>query len=228
MFKRKRTVFPIIMIIMLAFQMMSPVTVLADDGTPPSAAEIPVPAEETDASETDAGTTTEETPVTTEETSTSENDAVTSAEEIPVPDETTPTPETTDSATETAPMAEPETEADLTVAEALEQAPEGTDLVVVNEEGELEPLATEEAAEIVAEADPIWCSDGTTPTTINSAAHCSPSYTTMTELLIWLTANNPNVAGTIWIEKTYDSAAEDVAGFTLDGTVLTNMANIIA
>ncbi len=39
---------------------------------------------------------------------------------------------------------------DLTVAEALEQAPEGTEIVVLNDEGEVEPLATEEAAEIVA------------------------------------------------------------------------------
>src|SRR5690349_16355647 len=40
---------------------------------------------------------------------------------------------------------------------ALSDLPEGIDVVVLDESNESVPLATEEAADIVATADPIWC-----------------------------------------------------------------------
>ena len=43
----------------------------------------------------------------------------------------------------------------------MEQVPENTEVVVLNAEGEVEPLATQEAADAVVESDPIWC-PGTT------------------------------------------------------------------
>ena len=122
-----------------------------------------------------------------------------------------------------------EQEADLTVAEVFEQVPTGTEILVINEEGQVESLATEEAAAIVADADPMWCPDGQAPTP--GANGCSPAFTyggtatPLTDLIAWLTANDPNQAGTIWIEDAYDSAAEGVAGFTLDGGSYTNLDN---
>lgn len=79
-------------------------------------------------------------------------------------DDETPPPAATEeplATNEPAATDEPVVEEEITVAEVLEQLPEGTQIIVVDEEGNLEPLATEEAAEIVAEADPMWCPAGT-------------------------------------------------------------------
>lgn len=70
-------------------------------------------------------------------------------------------------------------------------------------------------------ADPIWCPMGVTP--ISGTSGCSPSFATMTGLLAWLRTNDPNAAGVIWIGREYDSAAERVTGFTLDGSTLVRM-----
>src|SRR5690348_15957218 len=42
----------------------------------------------------------------------------------------------------------------------LEQLPEGTEIVVLDEVGDVVPLATEEAAQAVLVGDPIWCPTG--------------------------------------------------------------------
>src|SRR5688572_7290220 len=49
------------------------------------------------------------------------------------------------------------------VAELLASVPEGTDVVVVNEEGETVPLATQGAADAIEFIDPVWCPTGVTP-----------------------------------------------------------------
>jgi hypothetical protein len=72
-------------------------------------------------------------------------------------------------------------------------------------------------------SDPIWCPEGVTPRSRKSG--CSPSFTTLTGLLTWLRTNDPNRAGVIWIEKTYDSASEGVGGFVLDGADYINLDN---
>ena len=41
--------------------------------------------------------------------------------------------------------------------------PEGTDVVVLDENGNALPLASTEAAEIIATGDPMWCPDGVAP-----------------------------------------------------------------
>jgi hypothetical protein len=46
-----------------------------------------------------------------------------------------------------------------TVAEILEAAPEGTEVVVVDADGEEVPLDTLEAVEVIAASDPVWCPD---------------------------------------------------------------------
>lgn len=98
--------------------------------------------------------------------------------------------------------------------------PAGTDVVVLDENGAVLPLATEAAAEVVAHGDPIWCpSTQAVPTPgLNG---CTISYTTLTALLaaedesLWTN-------GTIWIEKgVYDGGiGNNVAevGTTAGGT----------
>ena len=51
----------------------------------------------------------------------------------------------------------PPPEEPVSLPEVLEQAPPDTQVVVVNEEGQVEPLATVEAAEILVTGDPVWC-----------------------------------------------------------------------
>src|SRR6266498_2285778 len=95
------------------------------------------------------------------------------------------TPPEPPAATETA--AEPSVEsapepveaAATPVAEALTQVPESTDVIVLDENGSSVPLATQEAAEITAVVDPIWCPAGVLP----GGAGCSTSYSTIIALV---------------------------------------------
>lgn len=99
-----------------------------------------------------------------------------------------------------------------TVAEILEQLPEGVDVVVLDQAGEALPLASEEAAQTITHGDPQWCPVGTAP----GAATCSPAFTSFlddetvadTGLIAWLnTAGNAatiSKAGVIWIAWDYN------------------------
>ncbi|MBK9924171.1 MAG: hypothetical protein IPP66_02670 [Anaerolineales bacterium] len=113
----------------------------------------------------------------------------------------------------------------VTVPEILEQLPEDTELVVVNEEGDVEPLATEAAAEIIATADPMWCPEGATP----GDASCTSSYSDFASLIAALTADAASATpvytgnGVIWVEDTYNG--NDDSQIILDGAVLTNLNN---
>lgn len=126
---------------------------------------------------------------------------------------------------ETALMEEPGAE-EIGVQEILELVPEGIEVIVLNQDGRPEPLATEEEAEIIITSDPIWCMDGVAPDPTDP--NCSPSFASMTELISWLTVYDPNAAGTIWIEDSYDSGSnflDNGLNFALYGLTLTNMAN---
>src|SRR5690606_37099317 len=68
-----------------------------------------------------------------------------------------------------------------------------TEIIVLDEEGETIPLATEEAKEVVSSSDPMWCPAGKTP--IANVGGCSPDFTTFSDLLAWLQANDPGMAG---------------------------------
>jgi hypothetical protein len=72
-------------------------------------------------------------------------------------------------------------------------------------------------------ADPIWCPAGVTPN--SGVGGCSPSFGSLSALLTWLGAHDPDQSGVIWLAKTFDSAGEGVSGFTLDGAHLTHMRN---
>jgi len=286
----RRYLMPLLIVLLLAAQMMNPVTAHADDGTPPTTAksmegEVSTPPEEADEAEDEASegeeasvaeenldeeeapveeTTTRNEPVKTNET----EDEVPSEGEVPEGIETAaedeksteepaetneaedhvPTegevPEGEEIATEDGnpseePLAEEITsvdeaetpQEDLTVAEVLEQAPEGTEIVVLNEEGGVEPLATQEAAEIVITGDPIWCPDtvapqagigGCTDPGVNNANY---DPTSLASLLTYLDANEPSTAGMIWVEDSYHSSVNDaaVSSFIIDGTSFTTM-----
>lgn len=122
---------------------------------------------------------------------------------------TPPADEETDSASESE---------SPTVAEVIESLPEDTTLVVVDENGEALPLASEEAAEVIEGADPQWCPVGVTP----GSSTCSGSFTYFTGaggLIEWLLANQAAVAkaGVIWVESAYDASLELDAEIVLDG-----------
>lgn len=103
-------------------------------------------------------------------------------------------------------------------AALLAQAPDGTTLAVVDAEGDLLPLASEAAAEIMATGDPIWCPASVAAPT-PGANGCTISYTSFASLLGALPALIP-ADGIIWFEDSYDSGVNDpaVTLFTLDGS----------
>lgn len=65
------------------------------------------------------------------------------------------------------PAADISTAEEPTPLEIIEQIPAQTDIVVLNATGESIPLATQQAAEIIAEGDPMWCPAGATIVTVN-------------------------------------------------------------
>ena len=83
-------------------------------------------------------------------------------EEVPPVEEVIPAVE------EVIPAAEevvPVAEESLTVPEILDAAPEGTEVVVLDEGGEALPLASAEAAETIQTSDPMWCPSSATTVT---------------------------------------------------------------
>jgi hypothetical protein len=110
----------------------------------------------------------------------------------------TPAPEESVPATETP---APEEGAPATETPVIEQLPEDTTVVVVNSEGETEPLATQDAAEAIATGNPIWCPDGQTPTPGENG--CTQEFSSFDELLTFLKENETDSAyqqaGTIYV-----------------------------
>lgn len=108
------------------------------------------------------------------------------------------------------------------VAEVLQQLPADTTVVVLNQNGQPLPLVTQEAADTLANGDPVWCPAGQVPTPgING---CTASYATMNDLLngAGTNINAQNVDGIIWITS---GNIGDVNPIVMDGTVYTNWAN---
>jgi len=97
----------------------------------------------------------------------------------------------------------------------LEQLPENTSLIVVNAEGTAEPLVSQASAEAILLSDPIWCPNGQSPTP--GANGCTTSYSSFTELLNFLKANEGDVAyqqaGTIYVQKDVYAGGESSIDF---------------
>lgn len=71
------------------------------------------------------------------------------------------------------------------LAEVLTEAPENVEIVVLDENGDSVPLASQEAAEIAEATDPMWCPEGVLP----GGTGCSVSYTTIGDLLNNMVSN---------------------------------------
>lgn len=174
----------------------------ADESAPPS-------------SETSEETTNQETESAATEEIVEDTESTTPEEEAATP----PADEEADSASESE---------SASVAEVIESFPEDTTLVVVDENGEALPLASEEAAEVIQMADPRWCPAGATP-----PSGCSPAFDYFVGtggLLEWLLINQPALgkAGTIWIAHDYDSSVSEIhnpVDIILNGADLSVMAN---
>jgi parallel beta helix pectate lyase-like protein len=134
-----------------------------------------------------------------------------------------------ESTTETTPLespaqADPATDAIATevptLTEVLQEVPEDTEVVVLDENGQPLSLVTQEAIDIIANSDPMWCPDGVAP----GGMGCTPSYATM-DLLLTTEGSNinaQNVNGTIWITS---GAVSDTNPIFIDGSSYTNWAN---
>ncbi|MGB8983327.1 MAG: hypothetical protein WCC12_15745, partial [Anaerolineales bacterium] len=186
-------------VVVLAISAMQVVPVLADG-------EVPPPPE-----------STEVTPPPQEE-STPDAPPVEATAEAPVVEETAaPAPTGEPVVSPEAPVAEePAPEAE-TPAEVLAQLPEGTDLVVLDENGEALTLASEEAEEIFYGGDPIWCPVGVAPKPntggcTNSFYGFNPNAADAGLLSVLV---NKNVAGVIWVAYDYNSANEGGAPVSL-------------
>jgi hypothetical protein len=101
------------------------------------------------------------------------------------------------------------------VQEIFEQIPDEMEVVALNEEGQPEPLVTQQAAEIVLTSDPMWCPTGQIP----GDAGCTLGYPTVTDLIANL--GTYSGAGTIYFTNNY--ATDDVY---FDPTVDSNLQNL--
>ncbi len=118
-----------------------------------------------------------------------------------------------DADTPTEPASEPTSEVN-TPAEILASAPEGVDVVVLDESGESVPLVTQEAAQIILEGDPMWCPDGATPGN-DPGNLCTPSYLSFSDLITDLTNGGYTGNGTIYVAYNYSDGEGNI---TLDHT----------
>ncbi len=121
-------------------------------------------------------------------------------EETPVPSESTPVPEE-----ETA----------TPIAEILTQVPESTEVVVLDENGDSVPLASEEAAEIVEVVDPMWCPEGVLP----GGPGCTTNFASISALITNMVTATNNYAqnGVIYFTSNPGSGTFNLNPTTLPG-----------
>ena len=95
----------------------------------------------------------------------------------------------------------------------------GTDLVVVDQSGEILPLGTVAAAEAIFAGDPIWCPN-TVTSVIALSSGCSSNFTNLLDALTF--ADTQSVDGTIWIASgsvfAVDAANDSGLTFTSNKT----------
>lgn len=169
----------------IIFSLAAPVRVIADETPPP-------PTEEPVVLPTDIPDPIETEPALIDPT----EEAVLPATEQPAPTQTDVLPV----------EVFPSTEDPL-----LGALPEDT-TVIVQIDGEIEPLVTQAAQNAVVVGDPIWCPDGVTPDPgLNG---CTSSYLTLEDLIDDILAGNisvPNEDGVIWITNVVaDGSVNDI------------------
>ncbi len=216
-FKPRASLLSLAIIIGLVLSAVSPTIVHADGGTTPEPTSTEATSDPTEVAVTPEPT---EVVVVTEEVSTADPQATepatpveeatdTQPTEVPSnPEEATATPAPTeevapvDQATATDPQpaeatapVEGSTTSDSSV---LSSVPENTAVTVLNADGNVEPLATQAAADAIATSDPIWCPSGQAPRTVG----CTDSYNSFDALLTFLSVHPEfQGPGTIYVEQ---------------------------
>jgi hypothetical protein len=217
MFSKIRSIFLSLTIIaVLLFSAVRTSIVYADNGTTDttttetSSGGDEESAKGSEESSEDSQESAKEEPVVATEESTADATAEGSTEESATDSQAAATvePVATEAATSdtTEPVAATEESTSETTsgdANLLTQVPENTTVTVVNTDGQVQPLATQDAANAIATTtDPIWCpASQTTPTPGTNG--CTASFTSFDALLTEL-ANNPTTyqgAGTIYVEQ---------------------------
>ena len=82
--------------------------------------------------------------------------------------------------------------------EVLEAAPEGTEVVILDETGAGLPLASSAAAEVLVSGDPMWCPGDSEP-----GAGCTTSHASFADLLADLADHSETGPGTIYVANNY-------------------------
>ncbi|HEX5809784.1 MAG TPA: right-handed parallel beta-helix repeat-containing protein [Anaerolineales bacterium] len=189
--KTRTSLLSLTIIAVILFSAFGPTIAYADGGTTtetPAAEATPAPEEASTETTTEAEATevpAEATPEATAESEGTEAEAASEEAAAPATEEAAPVVE------EAAPAAE---------EPVLTEVPEDTTITVVDASGEVQPLATQEAAEAIATSDPIWCPAGASPTP--GANGCTGSFTSFDELLTFLSGNATYQGeGTIYVEQ---------------------------
>jgi hypothetical protein len=112
-----------------------------------------------------------------------------------------------------------------TPAEVLESAPEGVNVVVLDENGDALPLVTEEAAQIIMAGDPMWCPEGVTPGT-DTLDQCTPAYADFASLITELDSGGYAGNGTIYVAYDY-AQSEGLIYINHDSTGLLSLADLV-
>ncbi len=235
--------FSLVTLWVLLLSLVMPLAAFADDGVPPPDAGQ-APTEEAPVSDTSDGSeVTASESIAPEEALPTQESFATEAEACEVEICPVPTEEAAP-AEEPAPTEEPVVQdstsqetgeelsdetslEDVTVAEVLEAAPEGTELLVLGENGEVLPLVSEEAVQVVATGDPMWCPDGSLP----YGSGCTPPFSTFTgpNGLLTFLHSNPAIysgSGTIFVDQHYDTYSElwsSIAINYIDGYGMTDL-----
>jgi hypothetical protein len=113
----------------------------------------------------------------------------------------------------------PEAPSPTSVLEAAQTIADNTNVVVLDENGQSLPLASQEAAQVITNSDPVWCPAGQAPTPGTNG--CTTAYATLSDLV---TNEGGNIAadGTIWITS---GPVPEVSTVTVDGSTYTTWSN---
>ena len=188
----------VILLLMLLSLIFPTSTVFADDTTPPgdTTEVVDMPVEEEVDQEPPPEEPVDQAPPVEE-----------SVDQEPLPEEAVVEEPV---ATDSAPDAEPVTGDESLIA----QMPDNVDVIVLDEQGEPLPLASQEAAEIMALPDPQFCPTGALP----GDATCRPVRTTIQAAIN--DAKAAGVAGTVYVQSgTYNETTITIADFSTALTI---------
>ena len=129
----------------------------------------------------------------------------------------TPQPDPQDSITDDAST---QGEIQESVSEILENIPEDTDIAVLDEDGEMLSLASQEAADTLVTGDPVWCPAGISTPTPGSNG-CTDSFGTFADLISELQSGSYSGSGVIWVADSY--SGNDDNQIVIDGASLPNL-----